>query len=204
MNPPKPTNKYLTLVCLFTGLVLPKLHSPTTFPKEAQHLHTSSWVCPRVSKFLHVRGTSLISTSATTRSSLLLLLVRPLPGAWSYKKRNQIKKFRRRNIFFLSNLLSNALSHVPPPPYLSFYLSANILGNTPWSFFVSEITSKENLTKMTPGSQLTWRPSLDFSITVAVYAFLWSYNYRNSMDQNLQSPKGKLKGRVMTLYNSIS
>lgn len=47
---------------------------------------TSSWVCPLVRRFLHVRGTSFISTSATTRSSLLLLAVVPFPGAWSCKQ----------------------------------------------------------------------------------------------------------------------
>lgn len=47
--------------------------------------YTSSCVCPLVNRFRHVRGTSLISTSATTRSSLLLLDVGPFPGACSFK-----------------------------------------------------------------------------------------------------------------------
>lgn len=52
---------------------------------------TSSWVWPLVSRFLHVRGTSLISTSATTRSSLLLLVAGPFPRACSFNK-NRCKR----------------------------------------------------------------------------------------------------------------
>jgi hypothetical protein len=80
------THKYL-IPSLYSEV---SLNSLFTFPKEYQLFHTSSWVCPRVSKFLHVSGTSLISTSATTRSSLLLLLVRPLPGACSCQKRKKL------------------------------------------------------------------------------------------------------------------
>lgn len=47
-------------------------------------LLTSSCVCPRVSRFRQVIGTSLISTSATTRSSLAFVDTGgfPIPTAW--------------------------------------------------------------------------------------------------------------------------
>lgn len=43
---------------------------------------TSSWVCPRVSRFRQVSGTSFISTSATTRSSFTLFP--PTPATYTH------------------------------------------------------------------------------------------------------------------------
>lgn len=187
---------------MFKGLVFLTLHPPTTFPTEAQHLHTSSWVCPRVSKFLHVRGTSLISTSATTRSSLLLLLVRPLPGAWSCNRRNYIKKFIWRNNLFAVHF-KTTLSQVPLTPYRSPPPSKHT-----WKY---SLVIRHQQNKKANKTSIKWHHTQSIYLKaiirylcnlgpVCIFMTIWlqkRYGLKAAIS------KRKIKGQVMMLYCSI-